>query len=68
MASLGETAGQLTAAQNRGGTRVTVLIDSDTPGAVQRMIVIPDATPWLVELLTGEPTDSQAAVRTASAN
>ena len=68
VASLGETAGQLTAAQNRGGTRVTVLIDSDTPGAVQRMIVIPDATPWLVELLTGEPTDSQAAVRTASAN
>ncbi len=37
-----------------GGTEITVLIDSKDPAVGKRVIVIPKATPWLLELLTGE--------------
>lgn len=39
---------------------VTVLISSRTPGGPKRMIVIPQATPWLLELLTGESAGANA--------
>lgn len=35
-------------------TEITVLIQSKDPAIGKRMIVIPQATPWLLELLTGE--------------
>ena len=57
---------QLTHAAASRGTRITVLIDSDQPGVNQRMIVIPNATPWLMELLSGE-SPQQAAVQPTSA-
>ena len=40
-------------------TEVTVLIQSKDPAIGKRMIVIPQATPWLLELLTGEAVSSQ---------
>jgi thiol-disulfide isomerase/thioredoxin len=52
------------------GTEITVLINSREPGGPKRMIVIPRATPWLIELLTGEavnqqPSGKEAAVPTS---
>lgn len=42
------------AGADAAGTEITVLINSREPGGQKRMIVIPRATPWLLELLTGE--------------
>jgi thiol-disulfide isomerase/thioredoxin/S1-C subfamily serine protease len=36
------------------GTSVTVVIEPKGPGGKKRTVVIPNATPWLIELLTGE--------------
>jgi len=36
------------------GPKVTITIDDNTPGAQAKVIVIPQASPWLLELLTGE--------------
>ncbi|MEZ6041740.1 MAG: trypsin-like peptidase domain-containing protein [Planctomycetaceae bacterium] len=48
------------------GTRITVLIDGSGPGAAQRMVVIPNATPWLLELLTGEPPSEVSRIQPTS--
>lgn len=40
--------------RNAAGPEVTVVIDPKTPGGQKRIVVIPEASPWLVELLTGE--------------
>lgn len=39
------------------GPEVTILIDDKTPGAERRVIVIPQASAWMMELLTGETAD-----------
>ncbi|MFM7037317.1 MAG: trypsin-like peptidase domain-containing protein [Planctomycetaceae bacterium] len=36
------------------GPEVTIIIDEKTPGSQKKVIVIPRATPWLMEMLTGE--------------
>ena len=39
------------------GPEVTVIIDDKTAGAQKKVIVIPRASPWLMEMLTGESTE-----------
>lgn len=39
------------------GPEVTIMIDDKTPGSQPRTIVIPQASPWMMELLTGESGD-----------
>ncbi len=43
------------------GPKVTILIDDNTPGAQTKVIVIPQATPWMMELLTGESNEPSAS-------
>jgi len=53
------------------GPRVTILIEDNTPGAQTKVIVIPQATPWMMELLTGEssepPASTVAAIKRSAA-
>ena len=62
-----ETALGLTA----GGPEVTVIIDDRQPGAQKKVIVIPRASPWLMEMLTGDKAEANApaapAVRRSAA-
>jgi len=44
---------------------VTVIIDSKDPTQGKRVIVIPRPSPWLLELLTGEPNSGQPSGRAA---
>ena len=46
-------------------TEVTVIIDSQDPSQGKRVIVIPRPSPWLLELLTGEPGGVRPAGRGA---
>ncbi|MCR9197468.1 MAG: trypsin-like peptidase domain-containing protein [Planctomycetaceae bacterium] len=46
-------------------TEVTVIIDSKDPAKGKRVIVIPRPSPWLLELLTGEPNSGQPSGRRA---
>ncbi|MEN9555621.1 MAG: hypothetical protein RLZZ232_1907 [Planctomycetota bacterium] len=39
------------------GPEITVIIDDKTAGAQKKVIVIPRASPWLMEMLTGESTE-----------
>jgi len=55
------------AAAAAGSTEVTVLIDSKQPGVGKRVIVIPRATPWLLELLTGEGISGAESAQMSSA-
>lgn len=45
---------------------ITVVIDPKTPGGQKRIVIIPQATPWLVELLTGEAQGGAAPETVAS--
>jgi hypothetical protein len=36
---------------------VTVIIDDRLPGAQKKVIVIPRASPWLMEMLTGDKSE-----------
>lgn len=56
-----------TAAPGQQDTEVTVLIDSHQPGVGKRVIVIPKATPWLLELLTGEAASAGTAAQLTTA-
>ena len=40
------------------GPEVTVIIDDRLPGAQKKVIVIPRASPWLMEMLTGDRLES----------
>ncbi|MEY3174087.1 MAG: hypothetical protein RLZZ436_2001 [Planctomycetota bacterium] len=44
-----------------GGPEVTIIIDEKTPGSQKKVIVIPRASPWLMEMLTGEGRGVDAA-------
>ncbi len=48
------------------GPRITILIDDRTPGSEKKVIVIPNASPWMMELITGESADSTPAVATTA--
>ena len=48
------------------GPEITILIDDKTPGAEKKVIVIPHASPWMMELLTGETPDGTPASATAA--
>lgn len=50
------------------GPEVTIIIDEKTPGSQKKVIVIPRASVWLMEMLTGEglAEDSTAARRRES--
>ena len=44
------------------GPEITVIIDEKTPGSQKKVIVIPRASQWLLEMLTGEnPGDKPVA-------
>lgn len=66
-ASASRQAEQVTEAANRmlasksGGPKVTILIEDNTPGAQTKVIVIPQASPWMMELLTGESDEAPVA-------
>lgn len=42
------------------GPEVTVIIDDRQPGTQKKVIVIPRASPWLMEMLTGDRAESAA--------
>ncbi|MCA9013052.1 MAG: trypsin-like peptidase domain-containing protein [Planctomycetaceae bacterium] len=45
------------------GPEITIVIDDKTPGSTKRVIVIPQASAWMLEMLTGETAaDSTQAV------
>ena len=46
------------------GPEVTILID-DKSGGEPRRIVIPQASAWMLEMLTGEPTETEPTVTSA---
>jgi thioredoxin 1 len=46
------------------GPEVTIIIDEKTPGSQKKVIVIPRASVWLMEMLTGEGlTEDSVAIR-----
>ena len=45
-------------------SEITVIIDSKDPSKGKRVIVIPKPSPWLLELLTGEPAAASNIVTT----
>lgn len=47
------------------GPEVTIVIDDKTPGSQKRVIVIPQATPWMIEMLTGESIETTQSSVTA---
>lgn len=44
------------------GPEITIVIDDKTPGSTKRVIVIPQASAWMLEMLTGETAASTQAV------
>jgi S1-C subfamily serine protease len=51
-----------TASSQTGGPEITVVIDPQTPGGQKRVVVIPQASAWLVELITGETAQPGAEI------
>jgi len=43
-----------------------IVIDDKTPGSQKKVIVIPKASPWMMELLTGESEDGTPSSMTAA--
>ncbi len=52
---------KLPVAISAAGPKVTILIEDNTPGAQTKVIVIREATPWMMEMLTGESTEPPAS-------
>lgn len=57
---------EVVSATTQSGPEITIVIDDKKPGSQKRVIVIPQASPWMLELLTGEPGDSTAQTATAA--
>ena len=51
-------------AQN--GPEITITIDDKTPGSRKKVIVIPQASAWMLEMLTGESSDDSRKSITAA--
>jgi hypothetical protein len=49
------------------GPEITIVIDDKKPGSQKRVIVIPRASAYMLELLTGESDDSTSRAATAAA-
>jgi thiol-disulfide isomerase/thioredoxin len=45
--------------QDAVGPEVTIIIDNKTSGSQKKVIVIPKASPWLMEMLTGETAEGR---------
>lgn len=58
---------EVTSATAETGPEITIVIDDRKPGSQKRVIVIPQASAWMLELLTGESDDSTARAATAAA-
>jgi len=50
----------------RTGPEVMIVIDDKTPGSQKKVIVIPQASAWMMELLTGESIDGTPSPMTAA--
>ena len=48
--------------QDAVGPEVTIIIDNKTSGSQKKVIVIPKASPWLMEMLTGETAEGRPVV------
>ena len=48
------------------GPEVTITIDDKTPGSQPRTIIIPQASSWMMELLTGESSDGNLSSRSVA--
>lgn len=55
---------QLTTTPAAGNTEITVIIDSKDPAKGKKVVVIPKPSPWLMELLTGEPAANKPGLAT----
>jgi len=52
------------AAGQTSGPEITIVIDDKTPGSQKRVIVIPQASAWMLEMLTGETDDIKESLTT----
>ena len=50
----GQQSAELNVATTGTGPEITIVIDDKVPGAQKRVIVIPQASAWMLEMLTGE--------------
>lgn len=58
---------EVVAATTESGPEITIVIDDKKPGSQKRVIVIPQASAWMLELLTGESEDSASRAATGAA-
>jgi thiol-disulfide isomerase/thioredoxin len=58
---------EVVSATTESGPEITIVIDDKKPGSQKRVIVIPQASSWMLELLTGESEDSTSRAATAAA-
>ncbi len=52
-------------ASNSTGPEITIVIDDKIPGSQKKTIVIPQASAWMLEMLTGETAETASPVTTA---
>ena len=57
---------EVVSAKTESGPEITIVIDDKKPGSQKRVIVIPQASAYMLELLTGESDDSTSRVATAA--
>ena len=58
---------EVVSATTESGPEITIVIDDKKPGSQKRVIVIPQASAYMMELLTGESDDSTSRAATAAA-
>jgi thiol-disulfide isomerase/thioredoxin len=60
-------AAEVVSATTESGPEITIVIDDKKPGSQKRVIVIPQASAWMLELLTGESEDSTSRASATAA-
>ena len=55
---------EVVSATTESGPEITIVIDDKKPGSQKRVIVIPQASAWMLELLTGESAESTSRAAT----
>ena len=58
---------EVVSATTESGPEITIVIDDKKPGSQKRVIVIPQASAWMLELLTGESADSTSRASATAA-
>ena len=58
---------EVVSATTESGPEITIVIDDKKPGSQKRVIVIPQASAWMLELLTGESGDSTSRATATAA-